>query len=423
VTGFNEKNGVLHADSVPLPELAEKYGTPLYVYSAGVIRHNVDRLRKALSLALPADRQPLIAFACKANSNLAVLTLLRGMGLGCDAVSGGELARALRAGIAPDKIVYSGVGKSDEEIAAAIENKILQINVESKAELERIAALAETKKTKARITFRLNPDVAANTHDKISTGRSEDKFGISRAEIEELYPRAAAHPHLDVRGLHMHIGSQLTDMEPFRLAYEKLAGLALFLKGKGLPLHMLDIGGGLGIVYENEQSPDLRAYAEIIRDKILPLGTDIILEPGRFITGDAGLLLTKASYIKESPSRRFIVLDAGMNDLIRPALYGARHPVRPVKTRSEAACLYDIVGPVCETGDTFLKDVKLPGVHKDDLIALTGAGAYGFVMASNYNTRPLPAEILVDGDKHAIIRQRQSIQDILEKDQVPGWLS
>lgn len=420
--GFHEKDGVLHADGVPLPALAEQYGTPLYVYSAGVMRHNVQRLRDALAQALPADRQPMIAFACKANSNLAVLGLLGRMGLGCDVVSGGEMFRALRAGIAADKIVYSGVGKSDGEIAAALDHSIHQINVESKAELERIAALAQARNIVARITFRFNPDVAAKTHDKISTGRSDHKFGISRAEIEELYPWAAVHPHLEPRGLHMHIGSQLTEMEPFRLAYEKLADFTSFLKSKGLPVPTLDLGGGLGIVYGGEEPPDLHAYAGIIRDVILPLGTEIILEPGRFIVGDAGLLLTKVSYIKESRTRRFIILDAGMNDLIRPALYGAHHPVRLVQSRKVAASRYDIVGPVCETGDTFMKDVELPGAEKDDLIALMAAGAYGFVMASNYNTRPLPAEVLVDGDNHAIVRQRQNLQDILEMDQIPGWL-
>lgn len=386
------------------------------------MRHNVQRLRDALAQALPADRQPMIAFACKANSNMAVLSLLGRMGLGCDVVSGGEMQRALQAGIPADKIVYSGVGKSDGEIADALERDILQINVESKAELERIAELAQARNIRARITFRFNPDVAANTHDKISTGRSEDKFGISRAEIEELYPYAAAHPHLDPQGLHMHIGSQLTDMTPFRLAYERLAEFALYLKSRGLAVPTLDLGGGIGIVYGSEEPPDLRAYANIIRDVILPLGTNIILEPGRFIVGDAGLLLTKVSYIKESRTRRFVVLDAGMNDLIRPALYGARHPVRLVKAREGAAGRYDIVGPVCETGDTFMKDVELPGACKDDLVAIMAAGAYGFVMASNYNTRPLPAEILVDGDRHAIVRQRQSVQDILDKDEIPGWL-
>ena len=424
MTGFQRKNGVLYADNVPLPELAAAYGTPSYVYSAGKMRENINALRGALEQALPQDRQPLIAFACKANSNLAVLKLLQSHGLGCDVVSGGELQRAIAAGIAPDKIVYSGVGKSDEELLAALNADILQINVESREELERLAALAETEGKIARIAFRLNPDVDADTHHKISTGRSEDKFGMPRAEIEVLYQWAADHPHLQPQGLQVHIGSQISRMAPFRQAYERLADLAKFIQDKGLPLEQLDLGGGLGIIYKDEQAPDLEAYAGIIRDVILPRGTKIILEPGRFIVGDAGLLLTKASYIKTGETRRYIILDAGMNDLMRPALYDAYHPALPVAEREGASIVtYDIVGPVCETGDTFAKDLPLPETHKGDLFALMAAGAYGFVMASNYNTRPLPPEILVDGDKHAIIRQKQSVHDILEKEQIPGWLT
>ena len=266
-------------------------------------------------------------------------------------------------------------------------------------------------------------DVAANTHDKISTGRRGDKFGLFRDEIEELYPWAAAHEHLAPQGLHMHIGSQLTDMGPFRQAYEKLADFAAALQAKDMPLHTLDLGGGLGIVYKDETPPDLDAYAAIIRDVIAPLGTDIILEPGRFLTGDAGLLLSRVSYIKEHEDRRYIILDAGMNDLIRPALYEAYHAVRPVEKAGDAVMTYDIAGPVCETGDTFLKNTALPSMTQGDLIALMCTGAYGFVMASNYNTRPLPAEILVDGDRYAVIRQRQTIQDILEKETVPDWMA
>lgn len=421
--GFTEKSGLLHADNVPLTTLANEYGTPLYVYSAGKIRENIKNLQNALAKALPAERQPLIAFACKANSNLAVLRLMQTMGLGCDVVSGGEMTRALRAGIAPDNIVYSGVGKSDEEIGAAIRQNIRQINVESQAELERIAALAKEQNKKARITFRLNPDVAAQTHNKISTGRREDKFGMFADEIGELYGWAAAHEHLDIQGLHMHIGSQLTAMAPFRQAYEKLAAFAAHLKSRNLPVKTLDLGGGLGITYKDEPAPDLDAYAALIRDIIAPLETGIILEPGRFLVGDAGLLLSRVSYIKEHEDRRYIILDAGMNDLIRPALYDAYHAVRPVAQRENAPPVtYDIAGPVCETGDTFIKNQSLPTLQKGDLIALMSAGAYGFVMASNYNTRPLPAEILVDGDRYAIITRRQTIDDILEREDVPDWL-
>lgn len=422
MTGFQEKDGVLHADNVALPDLTEAYGTPLYVYSAGRIKENVNRLQEALLSALPADRQPLIAFACKANSNLAVLKMLSGLGLGCDVVSGGEMTRALRAGIAADKIVYSGVGKSDEEIAAALVNNIQQINVESGAELERIAGIAQKLRKQARITFRFNPEVEAGTHDKISTGRRADKFGLFREEIEELYPWAAAHENLAPQGLHIHIGSQLTAMEPYRLAYEKLAVFADELKSKGLPVDMLDLGGGLGIVYRDETPPDVASFAKMIAEIIAPLGTRMILEPGRFITGDAGLLLSRVSYIKQREDRSYIILDAGMNDLMRPALYDAYHPIRPVTARAGALRRYDIAGPVCETGDTFIRNHEMPPIEKDDLVAIMCAGAYGYVMASNYNTRPLPAEVLADGDKHAIIGRRQTIQDILEKEHIPDWL-
>ncbi len=424
MAGFHDIDGALHADAVPLSVLAERYGTPAYIYSAGRIRNNVERLQAALRKALPEDRQPLIAYACKANSNIAVLKLLQTMGLGCDVVSGGEILRALKAGIAANKIVYSGVGKSDAEIAEALQNGILQINVESRAELERIAAIARDQGKPAPVALRYNPEVEAGAHDKISTGRRQDKFGLLREEVEELYEWAAKHPDLSPQGLQIHIGSQLTDVAPYRASFEKLAALAETLKGRGFPVERLDLGGGLGIVYQDETPPDLDAYASLIRDMILPLQTRIVLEPGRFIAGDAGLLLTRISYIKEHEDRRYIILDAGMNDLIRPALYDAHHPIRHVSDKGNTvpALRYDIVGPVCETGDTFMKDAELPRAEKDELIALMGAGAYGFVMASNYNTRPLPPEILVDGDKHTIIRQRQSFQDILEKEYIPDWL-
>lgn len=415
--GFQDKGGILHADDVPLPELADRYGTPLYIYSAARMRANVERLRTALTGALPPDRMPLIAFACKTNGNLAVLRLLSRLGLGCDVVSGGELRRAVRAGMKAESIVYSGVGKTDPEIMAALDAGILQINVESAAEMERIAVLAEESGRTARIAFRFNPDVAAGTHDKISTGRKDDKFGLSGGEVLDLYRQAAAHPHLAPQGLHIHIGSQLTRTEPFRTAFERLAALAGAVRAEGLPLETLDLGGGLGIIYENEQPPDLAGYAGAIRDVILPLGTRIILEPGRFIAGDAGILLTRVIAIKKTPARAFVILDAGMNDLIRPALYGARHPVRLVAARQGAEDgIYDVVGPVCETSDVFLKDCPLPSPRRGDLAAIMAAGAYGFVMASTYNTRPLPAEALVNAGWHALIRPRQDVEELLDQD-------
>ena len=420
--GFNQKNGLLHVDEVPLDFLAQEYGTPLYVYSASKIREKVTRLNTALNKYFDSDALPLLAFACKANSNQAVLSLLAKLEMGCDVVSGGELTRALSAGIPPHKIVYSGVGKSDEELMFAIEQDILQINVESRAELERIIAISSAKQKRARIAFRFNPDVKAHTHDKISTGRREDKFGISREEIEELYPYADKHDCLSVQGIHMHIGSQLTQVGPFKNAYLKLAELVEHLKGMNLQVPCLDIGGGLGIVYKDEQPLDLDEYAKTIHEIIAPLNTALIIEPGRFITGDAGILLSGVSYIKETKARNHVILDAGMNDLIRPTLYDAYHEIKSVNPSNHSEKTYDIVGPVCETGDTFQKNVAMPALKAGDLIAIMCSGAYGAVMASNYNTRPLTAEVMVDGENHALIRQKQTIQDIIDKEIIPDWL-
>ena len=419
--GFTEKQGVLYADDVSLKDIAARHGTPCYVYSAAKIRQTVGGLQAALNETL--GNPPLIAFACKANSNVAVMNLMGRMGLGADIVSGGELARALKAGIAPDKIVFSGVGKTDEEIIAALEKGILQINVESGPELERIAALAQKTGKIAPVALRLNPDVDAGTHAKITTGKTENKFGLPRAEAEKLYAWAAGHKSLRPRGFSLHIGSQLTALDPFRSAFEKLATLARDVRAKGLPLESLDLGGGLGVHYRDESTPDLKAYAAIVRDTVAGLKTQLIFEPGRLLVGEAGLLLTKVIFAKQGENRRYLILDAGMNDLMRPALYDAWHTIRPVdNSRNRPYLKYDIVGPVCETGDTFAKDRDLPEMHTGDLAAIMTGGAYGFVMASNYNTRPLPAEVLVDGPKDAIIRRRETLEDILEKEAVPGWL-
>lgn len=423
MTGFTEKNGTLHADDISLHDIAARAGTPSYVYSGGKIRDTVTKLQDAFRQTLPAEHQPLITFACKANSNLAVLRLMGSLGLGTDIVTGGELARALAASIDPQKIVFSGVGKTDEEIMAALSAGILQINVESRPELERIAALAEKTGTVAPVAFRVNPDVDAGTHAKITTGKAENKFGIPRGEILPLYEYAHAHKHLRPRGFSQHIGSQLTTLDPFRAAFTKLAALAREVRARNLPLESLDLGGGLGVIYQNEQAPCLTSYAEIVRDLIHPLETQIILEPGRLLVAEAGLLLSRVVYVKEGENRRYLILDAGMNDLMRPALYDAYHPIRPVDhTPGSPMLSYDVVGPVCETGDTFAKERTLPEMKADALVALMVGGAYGFVMASNYNTRALPAEILVDGDKVAIIRPRDDIQDILKKEIIPDWL-
>ncbi len=415
MTGFIEKDGALYAESVSLEDIAEQCGTPAYVYSAAAIRNSVSCLQSAFIRKLPSASQPLIAFACKANSNMAVLKLMGSLGLGADVVSGGEMERALRAGIAPDRIVYSGVGKSEGEIIRALQAGILQLNVESAPELERIGRIAQTLNKTVSIALRFNPDVEAGTHAKITTGKEDNKFGLLREEVETLYLYAHQHPHLKPVGLSLHIGSQLTNLEPFREAFGRMAALAKDLRAAGLPLESLDLGGGLGIVYRNEQSPCLDTYAEIVRDIIHPLDVKIILEPGRLLVGEAGLLLTSVEYVKQTKHRRYVILNAGMGDLMRPALYDAWHPIRAVKHKpGNAVSPCDIVGPVCETGDTFALARPLPEVEEGDLVAIMAAGAYGFVMASNYNTRPFPPEILVDGAKMTIIRPRQSVDDILE---------
>jgi len=424
MTGFLDKNEVLHADDVSLHDIAAKAGTPSYIYSASKITDTVTRLKQAFAETVPADRQPLITFACKANSNVAVLRLMGSLGLGTDIVSGGEMARALAAGIDPQKIVFSGVGKTDEEITDALNSGILQINVESRPELERIAYIAEKMGKVAPVVFRINPDVDAGTHAKITTGKAENKFGIPRNEILPLYEWATKNPHLKPRGFSQHIGSQLTNLAPFRAAFTKLAALVEQVRAKGMEIESLDLGGGLGVIYKDETPPDLKQYAEIIHEILYPLNTQIILEPGRLLVAEAGVLLSRVIYVKEGENKRYLILDAGMNDLMRPALYEAWHTVRPVNSPGDAAlATYDIVGPVCETGDTFAKGRDLPdNLQAGDLVALMTGGAYGFVMASNYNTRALPAEVMVHGTKTAIIRPRDTIQAILDKDVIPDWL-
>lgn len=423
--GFAEKDGVLCADGVPLPAIAQKCGTPSYVYSAGRMATNAQALEDAFRAALPPRSQPLIAYACKANGNTAVLKLFSKRGFGADVVSGGELMRALRGGMTPEKIVFSGVGKTDEEIAFALETKVRQINVESGPELRRISALARRAGVRAPVALRFNPDVDAGTHAKITTGKSENKFGLAEEDVRSLYAVAAKDDALTLRGLSIHIGSQLTSVEPFAQAFGKLARLAADLKAQGLKLDTLDLGGGLGIAYRDERGPCLKDYAAAVRDIIHPLGADIIVEPGRFLTGDAGLLLARILYIKESRGRKYMILDAGMNDLIRPSLYDAWHPIRPVAGKGGGAATehYDVVGPVCETGDTFAKNRALPAdAQPGDLVAVMAAGAYGFSMSSRYNSRPHPPEILVRKGRFDVIRQREDIRDIINEDLVPAWL-
>jgi diaminopimelate decarboxylase len=407
-SGFYLRDNVLHADGVPLPTLAKQYGTPAYIYSASLIRKNIAQLKKALGPDV------LIAFAAKANTNRAVLNLMAQADLGADVVSGGELIRAQRAGIPTNKIVFSGVGKTDKELAAAFEAGIALINIESGAELERIIALKPSQPI--RIGFRLNPDVDSGTHAKIATGHEGSKFGMPASEIRQLHKSIADHPTIYAAGISVHIGSQVTDINAFEESFRRLAEL-----GMELNVDTLDFGGGLGIVYINETPPDLDGYAKLVRDILVPLGKKLITEPGRFLVGNAGILLARVIDMKKTQDNPILILDAGMNDLMRPALYDAVHVMKPVIEKDTPETICDVAGPVCESSDMFLRNWKLPEPVRGDLMALMNAGAYGFSMAGTYNSRPLPVEVLVDGDRHATIRQRQSFDDMVKDECLPRW--
>ncbi|MGH1397889.1 MAG: diaminopimelate decarboxylase [Alphaproteobacteria bacterium] len=422
MNGFTEKNGQLHADNIPLTDIAAQYGTPAYVYSAHVIREQYNALKGAMQRALPADRQPLLCFACKANSNIAILALLRSLGAGLEIVSEGELHRGIKAGFDPNTIVSTGVGKTDSEITEGLKAGIHQFNVESLPELHAIQRVAAELDIKASVVFRLNPDVSGGGHHKISTGRARDKFGLSPERVYESFALAKDMSHVTALGLSMHIGSQVFTVEAFKEAFEKLPDIVGEIRAQGHTVSRLDIGGGFPIVYDNENLLDLDAYASWVNDIIVPLNTEIIMEPGRYLVGNAGILLTRTRFIKETSERKFLILDAAMNDLIRPTLYEAYHAVEAVENRNRPTTTYDIVGPICETGDTFSHDRELPEMKEGDLAAIKSAGAYGFCMASNYNTRPMPPEILVDGDNISVIRARQSYDDLLSGDAIPDWI-
>ena len=422
MAGFIETKNVLSAGGVSLEEIAREHGTPTYIYSADHIRGQFEALKGAMAKALPKNKQPLLCYACKANSNVAVLSLLNGIGSGLEIVSEGELRRGLKAGFDPQKIVSTGVGKQRSEIEACLNAGIRQFNVESLPELEFIDKIAGEMKKRAPVVFRLNPDVSGGGHSKISTGRKRDKFGLSADGVFRAYTMAKTMKNVEPLGLSIHIGSQVFDVKAFEKAFAKLPALVGDLRKEGFTIARLDIGGGFPIQYNDEKLLDLDAYAAWVRDIIVPLDTEIVMEPGRYLVGNSGALLTKVLYVKETQDRNFLVLDAAMNDLIRPTLYEAYHAIEPVKNRNAAKKIYDVVGPVCETGDTFGTGRELPEVREGDLVVIRSAGAYGFSMASNYNTRPLPAEIMVDGDKAALIRPRQSYNDIIDQDIVPVWL-
>ena len=422
MSGFTYKNHQLYAENVALQKIAEEVGTPVYCYSSKVLLENYSALEDALLRVMP-DHNFLIAYACKSNSNIAVMKTLADAGAGMDIVSGGELKRALAAGTAPDKIVFSGVGKTVDELTAAIEHNIWQINVESVPELEMLSKIASELGKTARIAIRVNPDVDAETHEKISTGRKEDKFGIDIDVSAEIYDRAAELPGLEVLGAAMHIGSQIAKTEPFRKAFVRMVDLIADLRERGHDIQRIDVGGGFGITYKDEAPINLDNFAALLKEVIAPLGCQIILEPGRAFSGNAGVLLSEVLFIKDGATRKFMVTDAAMNDLIRPTLYSAYHPLWPVEKRDGKTAAYDVVGPVCETGDTFMVNEELPEVQQGDLMAFMVSGAYGAAMSSYYNTRPLIPEVLVKGDDYAVIRKRPTVEEILEREDLPHWMA
>lgn len=418
---FIYKNGELFAEDVPLTKIAEEVGTPVYVYSTATFERHFEVFSEALS-----GLDTLVCYAVKANSNIAVLRTLGKLGAGADVVSAGELMRALRAGIPADKIVFSGVGKTSAEMALGLEVGIKQFNVEGESELARLDRVAGQMGVTARVSLRVNPDVDAKTHEKISTGKAENKFGIPWSRIDATYQKISESKNLKAVGVDVHIGSQLTDLEPFEAAYRKVLDLVAKLRAEGHAIDHIDLGGGLGIPYQpgEKAPPSPEAYAAMVQRVFADFNGKLIFEPGRLIAGNAGILLTSLIYEKTGEERTFYVLDAAMNDLARPSLYDAYHDIVPVNDmRNQATAPADFVGPVCETGDTFAKGRPIAPLQEGDLIAIRSAGAYGAVMASTYNSRPLVPEVLVNGDKYHVIRPRQSLEDLLGLDDMPDWLS
>ncbi|REC58915.1 diaminopimelate decarboxylase [Rhodosalinus sediminis] len=418
---FVYREGRLFAEEVPVAGIAAQVGTPFYVYSAATLARHYRLFDEALAWG-----PHLVCFAVKAASNLALLKLLGEMGAGMDVVSGGEYRRARAAGVPGERIVFSGVGKTREEMRLALEGGVRQLNVESEPEMRALSQVAVALGVTAPISVRVNPDVDAKTHAKIATGKAENKFGVPIARAREVYAEAARLPGLEVVGIDVHIGSQLTELAPFEAAYTKVAELTETLRGDGHDIRRLDLGGGLGIPYarSNEVPPLPADYGALIRRTVGHLGCEIEIEPGRLIAGNAGLLVSAVIYAKEGEGRDFLILDAAMNDLIRPAMYDAWHDIVPVtEAPAEAArAPVDVVGPVCETGDTFARGRPLPPLDEGDLVAFRSAGAYGAVMAGEYNTRPLIPEVLVSGDHVAVIRARPTFDEMLARDTIPEWL-
>ncbi len=419
---FLYRDGALYAEDVPVAEIAAAVGTPFYVYSTATLKRHFALFDEALAWG-----EHLVCFAMKSLSNQAVIRLLGKAGAGMDVVSAGEYLRAKAAGVPGDRIVFSGVGKTADEMRVAIEGGIRQFNVESEPEMLLLDQVAQSLGAVAPITIRVNPDVDAKTHAKIATGKSENKFGIPISRARDVYAMAARLPGLKVVGIDVHIGSQLTELAPFEAAYRKVAELTEQLRADGHDIRRLDLGGGLGIPYarSNEAPPLPTDYGALVQRTVGHLGCEIEIEPGRLISGNAGLMVSKVIYVKSGEDREFLILDGAMNDLIRPAMYEAWHDVVPViePAPGVAPAKYDIVGPVCESGDTFAKGREMPAMKAGDLVAFRSAGAYGAVMASEYNSRPLIPEVLVDGDQFAVIRARPTYEEMIARDTVPEWLN
>ncbi len=418
---FHYRNGVLHAEAVDLGDVAQAVGTPFYCYSTATLQRHYRIFADAF-----ADVKALVCYAMKANSNQAVIKTLADLGAGADVVSGGELRRARAAGIVPAKIMFSGIGKTAAELALAVDEGILCVNVESEAELELLSAIARAKGRTARVSVRVNPDIDAKTHAKIATGKAENKFGIPISRAREVYARAAKLPGIDVTGVDMHIGSQITELAPFDDAFALLSDFVQSLRADGHVISHVDLGGGLGIPYreDNEPPPHPEAYAAMVKRATRDLGCTLVFEPGRLIVGNAGILVTRVLYLKRGESKTFVIVDAGMNDLIRPTLYEAHHDVRPVREPAPRAAriVADVAGPVCELGDFLALEREMPAPQPGDLLAVMTAGAYGAVQAGTYNTRALVPEVLVREQEWAVVRPRLEVSDLIALDRLPPWL-